>query len=75
MNKKKIPKQIVRCRDCKHAYLMRSRPENLVIALCTAQGETYNHHGIREVASCKRFCESFVRRGCPEVVNPMIWIV
>ena len=68
MGKKKkqqeADEQTGRCRECRHAYLMRSSPENPVVCECTLTGR-------RWVASERPACGRWERMTTQEVINPM----
>ncbi|MBQ0074622.1 MAG: hypothetical protein KBT34_10555 [Prevotella sp.] len=59
----KVP-TLIRCMDCKHAYLMQSIPDNPIVAECSERKERF-------VASTHFKCEHFEKRVKPIVINPM----
>lgn len=71
MAKKKTETVIVRCYDCKHAYLMQEKG-NPVIALCKITIAKNGSNGQREVAGQKRRCDNFARGYPSPTIFPMI---
>lgn len=70
MAKKKKTSDIVRCYDCKYAYLMQEK-QNPVIALCKQTIDRKNN-ATREVARQQRICEKYAKGYPAPHINPMI---
>ena len=71
VKKKQSHDTLVRCYDCKYAYLMQTKG-NPIIALCKPTMNGRNKAGRREVAMSQRTCNDFVKGYPSPVINPMI---